>query len=98
MKTIQFPSITLLIAAYNEEDCLAKKKENSLSLDYPKELKKIVVITDGSNDSSFEICQQFEEVTAMHQPERRGKMAAIDRAMESISTDIVVFSDPHFTS
>jgi len=93
MKTIQFPSITLLIAAYNEEDCLAKKKENSLSLDYPKELKKIVVITDGSNDSSFEICQQFEEVTAMHQPERRGKMAAIDRAMESISTDIVVFSD-----
>jgi len=93
MNTTQFPSITLLIAAYNEESCLAKKIENSLSLAYPNDKKHIVVITDGSNDSSFEICQQFVEVTALHQPERRGKMAAIDRAMETITTDIVVFSD-----
>ena len=93
MNTTQFPSITLLIAAYNEESCLAKKIENSLSLAYPNDKKQIVVITDGSNDSSFEICQQFVEVTALHQPERRGKMAAIDRAMETITTDIVVFSD-----
>jgi len=93
MNTTQFPSITLLIAAYNEESCLAKKIENSLSLAYPNDKKHIVVITDGSNDSSFEICKQFVEVTALHQPERRGKMAAIDRAMETITTDIVVFSD-----
>jgi len=46
------PSVTLLVAAFNEEAWLEKKIENSLSLDYPVDKLKIIVITDGSNDGS----------------------------------------------
>lgn len=87
------PSITLFIPAYNEEEIIAEKVENSLSLDYPSEKLNIVVVADGSDDATVTICQQHPEVTVYFEPERRGKIAAINRAMPFINTEIVVFSD-----
>jgi poly-beta-1,6-N-acetyl-D-glucosamine synthase len=89
------PSITVLIAAYNEQDVLAAKLENTLALDYPKENIQIIVAADGSDDRTPEIAKSFEErgVELSYQPERRGKMAAINRAMACIRHEIVLFSD-----
>jgi len=89
------PPATLLIAAYNEEDVIEKKILNSLALDYPKELLQILVTTDGSNDQTSDIVEQYADqgIELMHHPERRGKMAAINRAILNARGEIIIFSD-----
>ncbi len=89
------PTVTLLIAAYNEETVIAKKLENSLALDYPRDKLQILVAADGSDDRTPDIVRQFaaQGVELSFSPPRRGKMAAINRAMERARGDIVVFSD-----
>lgn len=90
-------SLTVVIPAYNEAKILQDKIRNTLALDYPENLKQIIVITDGSEDDNTMLGRRFPQILHLHQPERRGKMAAIDRAMEFISTDIVVFTDANTT-
>lgn len=89
------PKLTLLIAAYNEQDVIAGKLENSLTLDYPREQLQILVAADGSDDRTPEIVRQYADrgVELSYSPERRGKMAAINRAMHQVRGEIVVFSD-----
>ena len=89
------PKVTLLIAAYNEQDVIASKLENALGMDYPREKLQIIVAADGSDDRTPEIVKSFEPrgVELSYQPERRGKMAAINRAMPRVRNEIVLFSD-----
>ena len=89
------PLVTLLIAAYNEEDAIARKLENSLELDYPSDQLQILVVTDGSDDKTVEIVKRYagRGVELTHDPSRSGKMAAIERAMTSARSSIVVLSD-----
>lgn len=89
----ELPPVTLIVAAYNEEAVLEKKIENCLALDYPSHLLKIIFITDGSTDHSREIIAQHEPIILLHQNERKGKSAAIKRAMRFVETPIVIFSD-----
>lgn len=90
-----FPSVTLLIAAYNEEKIIASKLENSLSLDYPKERLQIIVAADGSDDGTVAIVRSYAErgVKISYDSVRQGKMAAINHAMLLAQDEIVVFSD-----
>jgi cellulose synthase/poly-beta-1,6-N-acetylglucosamine synthase-like glycosyltransferase len=87
--------ITLLIAAYNEEIAIEDKIKNSLAIDYPRENFQILIVTDGSSDRTPQIVEAYTSrgVELMHQPERRGKMAAINRAIAQTRGEIVVFSD-----
>ena len=87
------PRITLLVAAYNEADCLAAKIQNALQIDYPEALLEIWVVTDGSTDNSPLIVRDFPRVQLFHQPERQGKIQAIQRVIGSVQTELVVFSD-----
>ncbi len=89
------PSVTLLIAAYNEETVIEEKIKNSLTIEYPKDLLQILVVTDGSRDRTPEIAKRYINygIEILHEPERRGKMAAINRALPSARGEIVVFSD-----
>jgi len=89
------PKVTLLIAAYNEERVIKKKLENSLLLDYPKNKLQILVVVDGSDDKTLDIVKSFykDGVEYSYTPKRQGKMAAINRALEHVKGDIIVFSD-----
>jgi cellulose synthase/poly-beta-1,6-N-acetylglucosamine synthase-like glycosyltransferase len=89
------PSLTLLIAAYNEAEVIREKIENSLALDYPKERLEIAVVADGSDDATPAIAREYagRGVTTHFQPERKGKMAAINRAFPLCRGEVVVFSD-----
>ena len=89
------PSVTLLIAAYNEGDVLKEKLENSLALDYPKDLFEIVVVSDGSSDDTDDIVQAFEGqgVRLIVNSVNSGKATALNNGMKSIRSDIVVMSD-----
>jgi poly-beta-1,6-N-acetyl-D-glucosamine synthase len=90
-----FPMVTLLIAAFNEEVVIAEKLENSLGLDYPREKLQILVAADGSDDKTVEIIKSFADqgVELSYQPARRGKMAAITNAIQFVRGDLIVFSD-----
>ncbi len=87
------PEITLLVPAYNESDSVEKKLENSFGLDYPKEKLHHLWVTDGSDDGTPGILGKFSEVTVLHHKTRSGKIEAMNRGIEEVSTPIVVFSD-----
>ena len=89
--------ITVVIPAFNEADIVAEKIKNTLSLNYPKELLKIIVVTDGSTDNSFQVANKFPEVLAIHEPARQGKAMAVNRAMQFVETPWVVFTDANTT-
>jgi cellulose synthase/poly-beta-1,6-N-acetylglucosamine synthase-like glycosyltransferase len=87
------PEVSLVISAYNEADFIEKKIQNSLDLDYPSEKLKLLFITDGSNDQTPDIIRKYGQIQLLHQPERRGKVAAMNRAMQFVRTPYVIFSD-----
>lgn len=87
------PKLTLVVPAYNEADILEQKITNTLALDYPAHLLQLLFIIDGSNDGSEKIFNKYQQIQVLYEPERKGKMAAINRAMQFVQTPIVVFSD-----
>ena len=87
------PTCTLVVAAYNEDGVMEEKIKNSLTLAYPKNKLEFVFITDGSTDGTAGIVKAYTEIRHMHSNERKGKIAAVHRAMETVNTEIVVFTD-----
>jgi cellulose synthase/poly-beta-1,6-N-acetylglucosamine synthase-like glycosyltransferase len=87
------PDVTLFIAAYNEKDFVAEKVKNSRELDYPAEKLHMVWVTDGSDDGTPDLLRTFHGVEVHHQPQRSGKIGAMNRGMKLVKTPIVVFCD-----
>jgi cellulose synthase/poly-beta-1,6-N-acetylglucosamine synthase-like glycosyltransferase len=89
------PRVTLLIPAHNEARAIAAKLDNSLALDYPRELLEIAVISDGSTDETPRIVASYADrgVTLVEVAERRGKAHALNTGLGETAGDIVVFSD-----
>ena len=89
------PSVTVVIAAYNEERDLAAKLENTLALDYPPSQLEILVTSDCSSDRTDEIARSFASrgVRLHRQEERHGKTAAQNAAVTKARGEIIVFSD-----
>jgi cellulose synthase/poly-beta-1,6-N-acetylglucosamine synthase-like glycosyltransferase len=90
------PFVTVVVAAYNEEAVIARRIENLLELDYPRERLEIVVSSDASTDRTEEIALQYPGVTVISNP-RGGKVAAQDRAVRQARGEIVAFSDANCT-
>lgn len=89
----KLPNVTLLIAAYNEQDIIVEKINNTLQLNYPAEKIQFIFITDGSSDRTAERVRAFKEVVLLHEDRREGKMAAIKRAIPFIEGEVTVFTD-----
>lgn len=85
--------MTMVIAAYNEADIIEEKIENTLALDFPGEEINIIVVCDGSSDDTAERARDYPHILVLHRKERKGKMAAVDRAMSFVQTPVTVFSD-----
>ena len=93
MRESLLPEVAVLIAAFNEDEIIADKIENTLGLNYPADKLKIYVVADGSTDRTNEAVSKFENVTLLFQPARRGKSAAINRAMPFVKEPITIFTD-----
>ena len=87
------PEVTLVVAAFNEEAFIERKIKNSLDLDYPPGKLKWVFITDGSTDETPEIINKYNNILLLHQPERKGKVAAMNRAIKYVETPYTIFCD-----
>lgn len=88
-----YPTVSLIIAAYNEEKVIRKKIENSTNIDYPKDKIEIIIVSDGSNDNTPNIVKEHTSVIGIHDDERKGKSAALNRAANIATGEILVFSD-----
>jgi biofilm PGA synthesis N-glycosyltransferase PgaC len=87
------PSCSLVIAAYNEESFIIEKIKNTLELQYPKGKLELIFVTDGSSDRTPELVAAYPQIRLLHSPDRRGKIAAVHRAMDTVTTEVVVFTD-----
>ncbi len=87
------PGVALIIPAFNEEAYIAGKIENALRLNYPKDKLQIYVVTDGSTDQTPAIVSKYAGIVLLHQDQRKGKAAAMNRAVPVSQESIIVFSD-----
>jgi biofilm PGA synthesis N-glycosyltransferase PgaC len=87
------PEVTLIVAAYNEEVFIQKKIENTFQLNYPTDKLKLLFTADGSTDDTVKILSQYPSIELLFKPGRDGKVAAINRAMQYVTTPFVVFCD-----
>ncbi len=89
------PSVTVLITAYNEEDAIRAKLENTLTLEYPAGKLEILVASDGSTDGTDDIVREFESrgVQLFRQEGRVGKTETQNNAVVRATGEIVLFSD-----
>jgi len=89
------PHVTILISAYNEEKYIGATIENKLLLNYPRDKIEIIVISDGSDDTTDDIVRSYSErgVRLVRQEPRKGKTSALNMAVSMAHGEILVFSD-----
>jgi cellulose synthase/poly-beta-1,6-N-acetylglucosamine synthase-like glycosyltransferase len=93
------PSVSLLVAAYNEAAAIADKIRNSLALDYPADKLEVVVASDGSKDATAEIVRSLAaaegtgRIRILDFEKNRGKTAVLNDAVRELRGEIVAFSD-----
>lgn len=89
------PRVTVLIAAYNEEQPIVATVRNKLEQNYPPDLLDVIVVSDASSDATDTLVTGIADprVRLLRQPQRSGKTAALNRAALEASGEILVFSD-----
>ncbi len=89
------PRVSLIIPAYNEEEVIARKIQNSLELDYPRDLLEIVVVSDGSSDATETMARQAagDRARLVFLEDRRGKTACINSVLPDLRGSLVAFTD-----
>ena len=95
-KAERMPSVSLIVAAHNEEDVIERRLENLLALDYPAEKLEIVVASDASDDRTDELVANEPRVRLVRCP-RGGKVAAQNYTVPQTSGEILAFTDANAT-
>jgi cellulose synthase/poly-beta-1,6-N-acetylglucosamine synthase-like glycosyltransferase len=90
------PSVSLIIAAHDEEEVIQQRLENATALDYPRDKLEIIVASDGSTDGTAAIAREIaahDVRVKVLELTRRGKVRAQDAAAEQASGALLAFSD-----
>ena len=88
----QLPAVSMIIAAYDEEEGIAGKIENVLALDYPRDRLQLIVASDGSTDGTADAARAAGADLVLELP-RTGKIAAQNAAAERATGSVLAFSD-----
>ncbi len=93
--TPQLPFVSVIVAAYNEEKVIARRIENLLEQDYPKERIEIIVASDGSTDRTVEIAKKYESqgVIVLDFKTNRGKASVHNDSVDVAKGDVLLFTD-----
>lgn len=91
----ELPSVSVIVAAYNEEKVIARRIQNLLEQDYPKDKMEIIIASDGSTDRTVEIAKQYESrgVKVLDFKENRGRASVHNDAVNVAKEEILVFTD-----
>lgn len=92
------PTVSILIAAYNEAGDIEATLRNKLALDYPKDKLEILVVSDESDDGTDSIVNSVARdaecpVRLFRQVPRQGKTAGLNLLKEQAAGEILAFSD-----
>lgn len=90
-----WPSISIVVPAYNEATTIAGTLEHLLALDYPPDRRQILVVSDASTDGTDDVVRRFASrgVDLIRLPQRSGKTAAENAARGHLHGDLVVQTD-----
>jgi cellulose synthase/poly-beta-1,6-N-acetylglucosamine synthase-like glycosyltransferase len=93
------PSITVIIVAHNEATRLPERIANLLSSDYPPEKLHILIMDDGSTDTTRTVLDSLKnpQVRYIHLAERKGKPAALNAGISASAGEICIFGDARQT-
>jgi cellulose synthase/poly-beta-1,6-N-acetylglucosamine synthase-like glycosyltransferase len=91
----ELPSVTVIVAAHNEESVIERRVENLRALDYPPDKLEIVVTSDASTDATEELAARAGACVVANA--RGGKVAAQNNAVRQTSGDVVAFTDANST-
>jgi cellulose synthase/poly-beta-1,6-N-acetylglucosamine synthase-like glycosyltransferase len=89
---VELPRVTLIVAAHDEEEVIARKLRNALELDYPRDRLELIVASDGSEDRTVRLAREGGADVVLDLP-RAGKVAAQNAAVERASGELLAFSD-----
>ncbi len=94
-KSAIFPSVSIIIAAHNEEDVIKAKLDNLSALDYPKDQIEILIGSDASTDRTNQIIQNYQDprLHVFIYTQRRGKMMTVNDLVAQAKHDIIFFND-----
>jgi cellulose synthase/poly-beta-1,6-N-acetylglucosamine synthase-like glycosyltransferase len=92
----ELPSVSVIVAAYAEQDVIAERVANIRALDYPAQLVELIIACDGSPDETAVRAREAGADVVLELP-RGGKIRAQDAAVERARGDIVAFSDANVT-
>lgn len=88
------PTVSVLVAAHNEEAVIRQKLENTLALDYPREKLEILLGSDGSSDRTDEIVRGFaDRGVKLSAAPRAGKSSVLNRLAEQATGRLWLFTD-----
>ena len=90
--TGDLPPVSLVIAARDEEEVIARKVRNALALDYPRDRLEVIVCSDGSTDRTVAEAETAGADLVLDLP-HRGKVRTQDAGVERARGEIVAFSD-----
>ncbi len=91
------PTVSVVLAAWNEAEVIGAKIENTLSQEYPPDLLDLIVVSDESTDATDEIVERYAQQTGrvklLHTGGRRGKSAALNIGVSAARGDVIVMTD-----
>ncbi len=89
------PTVTVMIAAFNEAAHIAATVRNKLEQDYPADRLNVIVISDASDDGTDDLVRAIGDprVTLIRQEPRAGKTSALNLGMPAATGEVIVFSD-----
>lgn len=96
--SMELPTVTLIVTAYNESRVILQKLKNLDKIDYPRDKLEILLISDGSTDNTSSIMGDFvarnhKHYKIFHERERSGKAALLNRYISKANGKIVVLND-----
>src|SRR4051812_32583450 len=87
----RWPTVTVIISAYNEATVIQERIRNLLDQDYPKDCLQILIGSDGSTDGTYEaITRRFPKVRCIPFRRRRGKASVLNDLVQESSSDYLV--------
>jgi len=89
----EVPSVSVIVAAYNEEKSIGRRIKNLREQDYPKDKLEIIVASDGSTDKTVEIAKQLVCVKVLDFKENRGRAPIQNDGVKIANGEVIVFTD-----
>jgi cellulose synthase/poly-beta-1,6-N-acetylglucosamine synthase-like glycosyltransferase len=86
------PAVSVIVAAYAEQEVIAPRVANLRALDYPPEQLEVIVACDGSPDDTAARARDAGADLVLELP-RGGKIRAQDAAVERARGELIAFSD-----